>query len=108
MAREQRSNFSPYGSSNKGKKPRSWTTKFFCLSNRDSLKVPCGLQERDDLVQAGLGEKKVVIPDIDCSQKEFYDVLIKTFPKLQGIGGFDLLRCIPNSKELEPLSPKEY
>ena len=53
---------------------------------------------------AGLGEKKIVVPDISCSADGFKEVLVGAFPKLEGCGGFELLRCIPNSKELEPFS----
>ena len=61
--------------------------------------------EREALILSGLGEKKVTIPSIDCSWDDFKDVLIAEFPKLSSIGGFEILRCIPNSKELEIMSP---
>ena len=57
------------------------------------------------LVQAGLGEKNVVIPDYrSCSAADFRSSLVSAFPKLNGCSGFDLLRCIPNTKELEVIS----
>ena len=49
-------------------------------------------------------EKRVCIPDISCSWEEFKSGLVSAFPKLQGCGGFDLLRCIPNTKNLELIS----
>lgn len=53
-------------------------------------------------MEAGLGEKKVVVPDVDsCSPREFQHILVTAFAKLDGCGGFDLLRCVPNSKNLE-------
>ena len=29
---------------------------------------------------AGLGEKKVQIPDVDCTSEEFHEALTKSFP----------------------------
>ena len=55
------------------------------------------------MVDAGLGERKVFIPNIRCSDTEFRKILIEAFPKLEGCGGFELMRCIPNSKELTPI-----
>ena len=103
---EQRSNFAPYGQprGSSASKGQSWTVRGVCLSSKDARRVPCGVSEREALVQAGLGEKKVVIPNITCSAQEFQDVIISTFPKLDGCGGFELLRCIPNTKELEVIS----
>lgn len=53
---------------------------------------------------AGLGEKKIVIHDIDCSWDEFKNTILQSFPKLADCGGFDFLRCLPNSKTLEVIS----
>ena len=77
--------------------------KVVCLASRDGTRVPCSIAEREALVQAGLGEK-LVIPDINCSGQEFRDLLISAFPKLDGCGGFDLLWCIPNTKQLKVMS----
>ena len=57
------------------------------------------------MVEAGLGEKIIDIPDIDCSSAEFHHQIIQVFPKLKDAGGFELMRCMYNSKLLEPLSP---
>ena len=57
------------------------------------------------LVEAGLGEKKVTFQDINCTQKQFQEALTSAFLKLSGCGGFELLRCLPNSKDLETMSP---
>ena len=62
------------------------------------------MAQKESLTEAGLGERKVVIPNIDCSAQEFKDELIKVFSKLKYAGGFKLLRCLSNSKLLEPLS----
>ena len=66
--------------------------------------MPCSIAEREILLQAGLGEKKVVIPDVACSAEEFKSILISSFPKLENCGGFELLKCRPNSKELDTIS----
>ena len=103
---EQKSNFAPYNRqhSKKQSKPQSWTVKVFCLSSKFARKVPVTIYERETLVASGLGEKKVVIPNIDCSWDDFKDVLCMEFPKLKSIGGFEILRCIPNTKDLEVIS----
>ena len=67
--------------------------------------MPCTVAQKEVLVEAGLGEKKVDISDVDCSPQEFQQQLIKVFPKLKHAGGFELLRCLSNLKSLEPLSP---
>ena len=48
----------------------------------DAIRVPCCVAEREMLVQAGLGEKKVIIPDIACSVGEFKAILVKAARKL--------------------------
>lgn len=52
-------------------KAKSWTLKAVCLSNKDARRVPCGGAEREALVQAGLGERKIYVGNIDCSSDEF-------------------------------------
>lgn len=113
---EQRANFAPYKVGKKrkscasaaalppSKKCTPWSAKFVCLADTNSEQVPCTVAQKETLVEAGLGERKVDIPDIDCSAQEFKDELIKVFPKLKYAGGFELLRCLSNSKLLEPLS----
>ena len=104
---EQKSNFAPYSHRSKTpRKPQSWTLKAFCLSSRNATKVPSTSREREILVAAGLGEKKVFIPDVCCSWDEFKSVLVANFPKLENAGGFEFLRCIPNTKDLETISLK--
>ena len=106
IATEQHFNFAGKGKGKaKGKaKGRPWTIKVVCLSDKDAKTVPTGGAEREQLAQAGLGEKKIIIEDVECSVREFRDALTKEFPKLSGCGGYDLLRCIPNSKSLEAMN----
>lgn len=104
VATEQKSNFAPYKACTSGRKTQSWTIRAVCLSNKEATRVPCSVAEREILIQAGLGEKKIVIPDVACSPEEFKSILISSFPKLENWGGFELLKCRPNSKELDPIS----
>ena len=106
---EQRTNFAPYsrriGSSNAKKAKSSWRGKFFCLSDKDAVNVPCGAALRESLIEAGLGPKTIFIDDTSCSLEEFKATIVASYPKLDGCGGFELLRCIPNSKSLTVISP---
>ena len=56
------------------------------------------------LLEAGLGEKKVFIPDVDASGEEFRLVLFKAYPKLKDAGGYAFGKCKANSKYIELLS----
>ena len=76
-----------------------------CLSCTDTLKVPNAVY-KCLLEAAGLGEKKLVIPDIYSTAIEFNEDLIKIFPKLRDAGGFEFLRCVPNSRDLELIDYK--
>ncbi len=53
---EQKANFTAYGKSKS--KPKSWTAKFVCLSDKDTRKVPHSKYKRSLLIEGGLGEKK--------------------------------------------------
>jgi len=57
------------------------------------------------LEEAGLGEKSVEL-SMECNHEEFYQLILSTFPKLKNGGGFELLRCAPNSRELLPIGPR--
>ena len=114
-AREQRSNFPPYtttakGATRKGKEKKgrmqSWTVKMVCLASPTDTRVPTTISAKEVLIEAGLGEKKIAIPDIEMSHDEFWSLIAGYFPKLEGCGGFELLRCVANSRCLEPISPK--
>ena len=58
------------------------------------------------LIEAGLGEKKIAVPDVEMLQDEFWSLIAGYFPKLEGCGGFELLRCAANSRCLEVILPK--
>ena len=118
---EHRSNFAPYssrkrrrgslsgpssttGPATQKRKVQGWNARFLCLASTSASQVPTTSAEKEALIEAGLGEKRISIPDVECSPKEFYEVLHKEYPKLRQGGGFELLRCIPNSRLLEPIS----
>ncbi len=72
----------------------------FCLADKNSVKVPCAPCSRQALVAANLGSKDVVICQ-SASREEFKAIIFDKYPKLKDCGGFELLRCIPNSKDLD-------
>ena len=105
-SKEQRRNFTPYKQTNVKQKASSWTVTIVCLSNTNDIQVPCNATLKVDLINAGLGEKRTTIPDISCSKEDFYHHILSLFPKLKDAGGFELLRCIQNSKTLQVISNK--
>ena len=86
-------------------KRQQWTHKFLCLPSCSTNTAPRKGRERQLLISAGLWEKLVKFPNMDCHPEEYRDHLLETFPKLKDAGGFELMRCIPNSKQLECLPP---
>ncbi len=81
-----------------------WKHRFFCLSMKDEDRLPTTEIQNDDLYKAGLWEKVVEFSSLNMSADEFKEVLYDAFPKLEPAGGFELCRCIPNSRKLELLS----
>ena len=88
------------------KKSTPWTHQFVCLDKCNQLKAPMTYIERQRLLEAGLGEKKVTFTDVDCVPEEYREILYHAFPKLEGAGGFELMRCCCNSRMLELLPAK--
>jgi len=66
--------------------------------------VPTTECERDELFEAKLGKKEIEFSTLEMDANAFREVLYEAYPKLRDGGGFQLCRCIPNSRELEPLS----
>ena len=75
-----------------------------CLSSPGDNRVPLTAALKEALIEAGLGAKNIVIPDVSCSRDEFWEIIISNYPKLLGCGGFELLRCVANSRQLELIS----
>lgn len=84
----------------------AWTQRFVCLCSTIADRVPSTQSEKLILEEAGLGEKLVVIPDLDCSPERFHQVLLDAYPKLGFGGGFELLRCRPKSRDLLLISSR--
>ena len=107
IAAEQRYNFGrkrkASNASNQPKHPRvqSWTHKFVCLPKTEQARLPTTIKERNEIVLAGLGEKKITIPDITCGSQKFTEIIYDAYPKLQKGGGFELLKCNQSSRELD-------
>ncbi|KAL5007947.1 hypothetical protein ScPMuIL_013528 [Solemya velum] len=83
---------------------RSWTATFICLADKDSQRVP-NSKEKILLQNSGLGLKKISFRTTDTED----DVSMKLqseitgFPKLKESGGFELLSCVSNCRNLEVL-----
>ena len=71
-----------------------------CLSSTSADRVPTSQSGKIILEEAGLGEKTVTVPDVDCSPQAFHQLLLAAYPKLESGGGFELLRCKPQSRDL--------
>ena len=56
------------------------------------------------MLEAGLGEKVIAFPSLDVTGDEFKEILYPEYPKLRDGGGFELCRCLPNSRNLEALT----
>jgi len=82
-------------------KLNSWTHKFFCLAETEENRVPSMSIQKNKLVLAGLGERKVTVTDVDCSPQEFQETLLTEFRKLHKGGGFELLKCTASTRQLE-------
>ena len=109
IATEHKELFGYCGKSGRGKekksRPSPWTKQFYCLAYCDQTRVPVGDDELDELYHAGLGMKKITIPDMNTvTNSHFRKMIIDNFPKLSHGGGFEFLRCAPNTKQLEVFS----
>lgn len=89
------------------KKP-AWKHKFVCLAYKDQLRIPTSDVDKEELYLADLGEKEIEFRSIDSNADKFKDTLLNAFPRLQQGGGYQLLKCMPNSRRLEVLSSVVY
>ena len=88
----------------KTEKRTAWRHKFVCLAYKDQERIPTVDADKEELYQAGLGEKEVAFETLDISQVEFRNLLLEHFPRLKEGGGFQLLKGLPNSRNMEVLS----
>ena len=103
IATEHKELFGYRGKSGKGKekksRPSPWTKQFYCLAYCDQTRVPTGDEELDELYHAGLGTKKITIPDMNTvTHTSFRKIITDNFPKLRHSGGFEFLRCVLNDR----------
>ena len=93
---------------------RTWTGQFMCLSDIHAKKIPTPTIKAV-LQKAGLGFKKKK-SDLEADEVPVYNQLTSSssgdsqpdeltlgYSQLQNCGGFELMKCIPNCKVLEPL-----
>lgn len=80
--------------------------KMVCLAHTSDSRVPITTAAKELLVEAELGEKKIIIPNVEMTHEEFWSLIAGYFPKLEGCGDFKLLCCGSNSRCLEDISPK--
>ncbi len=88
----------------KTEKRIAWRHKFVCLAYRDQERIPTVDADKEELYQAGLGEKEIAFETLEMSQVEFRNLLLEHFPRLKEGGGFQLLKGLPNSRNMEVLS----
>ena len=86
------------------RKKLQWKHKFLYLAYRDQTRIPTTDVEKDYLLQAGLGEKQISFYQMNLNAEQFRDVLFEHFQQLRHAGGFQLCKCLPNSRKLEVLS----
>ena len=72
----------------------------------EACTAPCTPSAKEQLLTARLGEKKITVPEITCTKDEFNDLILGSFPRLKACCGYELMRCIPNSKHLEIISSR--
>lgn len=86
----------------------AWKHRFVCLAFCGQCRIPTSDFEKDQLLEAGLGEKEVEFVSLDMAFDEVKDVLFDVFPRLKDGGGFQFLKGVSNSRSLEPLSKAVY
>ena len=98
--------------SKKKEKKRTWTATFVCLADRLATKVPTAT-EKQVLQKAGLGIKKIKF-EIDSDEKAVLETITSSevnsetgqtigFSKPKECGGFELMTCVANCRNLSTL-----
>ena len=87
---------------------RTWTAQILCLADRKQSKIPNSV-EKQILHNAGLGLKKIKFQVGDNAQQVIDRIMSDEkgddgepigFPQFRDKGGFELLRCLPNCRQL--------
>lgn len=82
----------------------AWRHKFVCLAYKGQDRIPTTDYDKEQLFQAGLGEKEIEFKSLDLDAAAFKEMIFGVYPKLRLGGGFQLLKCLPNTRRLELLS----
>lgn len=92
----------------KRRKTRTWTMTVVCLADKESSRVPSSA-EKEILLKAGLGTRKIQFLTSDTEADVLKTITSDRstesgqtigFPQLNNCGGFELLKCTQNSREL--------
>ena len=79
-----------------------WSHNFLCLASRFTGQVP-ERQEKEELKSSGLEERIHI--GLKASAQQLHQKFLLVYPKLENAGGYELLRCLPNSRSLTRLQP---
>ena len=60
----------------KSYKVSAWKHKFCCLAYKNQKRIPTTEAEKEELYQAGLGDKEISFDDLHISQQEFHDNIL--------------------------------
>ena len=91
---------------------RTWTAQFFCLADRHQSKVP-NASTKQILHNAGSGLKKIKLQLNDNEEQVAEKILSGDlneenetlgFPQLRDGGGYELLQCLSNCRQLSLIS----
>jgi hypothetical protein len=96
----------------RGKAIRNWTVTVVCLADKDATSIPTA-QQKEIYFKAGMAPKKICFSlndtESEVMEKISSDALDEKsenknmylgFPQLQTCGGFELLKCRQNCREL--------
>lgn len=87
----------------KKKKVAMWEKEFTCLAHIDQKRTPDPLHKAE-LIRAGLGGARLSLFE-NGDAWEFHEQLVEKFPKLHDGGGYELLRTVGSSHELQIIPP---
>ena len=86
-----------------------WTPTFVCVADSTACKTPSSL-EKEILFKAGLGLKKIKLDTQDDDDQSVVNKITSDkkdatgnacgFPQLKTCGGFEMMRCQPNCRDL--------